>query len=206
MNNFQTEPLSLRPTQTSSFGEGQIFSSKNTIIMVLGVLLILSFLGINVLAIFGNLIQSIINIFGPLVSQILAVFGYTAGTIINKSADIVSDTAKTGIDIAEGSVQSVGQLLKSASQGNVGQAARQNLDQALAGSANNVPDSDTAESPIQKPISSNKAGWCLVGEYKGKRGCIEVGERDKCMSGQIFPSQQICLNPTMTPNIQPTRQ
>ena len=203
MNNFQTEPLALRPTQPGSFGDWQIFSSKNTIIVVLCVLLILSFLGINVLVIFGNLIQTIINIFGPLVSQILSVFGYTAGTIINKSADVVTDTAKAGLDIAEGSVQSVGHLLKSASQGNVGESARRNLDNALEGSRHNVPDSDTAESPIQKPITSNKAGWCLVGEYKGKRGCIEVGDRDKCMSGQIFPSQQICLNPTMTPNIHP---
>ena len=24
----------------------------------------------------------------------------------------------------------------------------------------------------------NKTGWCLVGEYEGKRGCIEVSSTD----------------------------
>ena len=42
--------------------------------------------------------------------------------------------------------------------------------------------------------------YCLVGEYHNKRGCIEVADGDKCMSGQVFPSQQLCLNPTLTQN------
>jgi hypothetical protein len=205
MNNFQSEPLAFQPTQTSSVGDGQIFSGKNTLIMALVVLLILSFLGINVLVIFGNLIQTVINIFGPLFSQILAVFGYTTGSIINKTADVVGDTAKTGIDIAEGTIHSVGHLLKSAGRGEMNENARVNLDRALDGQGYryNNPSEDTSENPIQKPISANKAGWCLVGEYKGKRGCIEIGEHDKCMSGQVFPSQQVCLNPNMTQNQQP---
>jgi len=203
MNNFQSEPISFQPAQSGTFGDGQTFSNKNTLIIVLCVLLVLSFLGINILAIFGNLIQTIINIFGPLISQILSVFGYTTGSILNKTADIVGDTAKTGIDIAEGTVQSVGHLLKNASQGDIGVNARERLDRALDTTnrfPTNAPASDTSENPIQKPISANKAGWCLVGEYQGRNGCIQVGEHDKCMSGQIFPSQQMCLNPTMTQN------
>jgi hypothetical protein len=65
------------------------------------------------------------------------------------------------------------------------------------------PTEDTAENPIQKPISASKSGWCLIGEYENRRGCIEVGEQDKCLSGQIFPNQKMCLNPTMTANLNP---
>jgi hypothetical protein len=180
-----------------------MFSNKNYIIIGLLILLILSFLGINMLTIFGNLIQTLVNIFGPLVTQVLSVFGYTAGTLIDKSADIVTDTAKTGIDIAGGTVSSIGDLLKDASRQNVDERAKQQLDQSinLSGQPPEQPAPDTASNPIQKPISSGKTGWCLVGEYEGRRGCIEVGEADKCLSGQVFPNQKMCLNPTLTPNV-----
>jgi hypothetical protein len=180
-----------------------MFSNKNYIIIALLILLILSFLGINMLTIFGNLIQTLVNIFGPLVTQVLSVFGYTAGTLIDKSADIVTDTAKTGIDIAGGTVSSIGDLLKDASRPNVDERAKQQLDQSinLSGQPVKQPEPDTASNPIQKPISSGKSGWCLVGEYEGRRGCIEVGEADKCLSGQVFPNQKMCLNPTLTPNV-----
>jgi len=47
--------------------------------------------------------------------------------------------------------------------------------------------------------SSVKAepGWCYVGEEKGYRNCVEVGENDKCMSGDIFPTSQVCVNPSL---------
>lgn len=179
-----------------------MFSNKNHIIIALLILLILSFLGINMLTIFGNLIQTLVNIFGPLITQVLSVFGYTAGTLIDKSADIVTDTAKVGIDIAGGTVSSIGDLLKDASRPNVDERAKRQLDQTInvSGEAHKQPAPDTATNPIQKPISSGKSGWCLVGEYEGRRGCIEVGEADKCLSGQVFPNQKMCLNPTLTQN------
>ena len=42
--------------------------------------------------------------------------------------------------------------------------------------------------------SSKKAGWCLVGEYQGRRGCIEISDYDKCLSGKVFPNQGACMN------------
>jgi|UniRef100_A0A6C0HDB3 hypothetical protein len=184
-------------TQTSESG---LFSNKNIIIILLIILLVFSFLGINILTISGNIMQTFIQIFGPLVSQILSIFGYTTGTVLNKTADVVADTAKTGIDIAEGSIQSVGNILRDASQSNVDVRSKQSLDTVLNRGilTGNEPRADTTENPIQKPITSGKQNWCLVGEYQGKRGCIEVGEHDKCLSGQVFPNQKMCLNPTLT--------
>ena len=215
----------LRPVENYD----NLFSIKNIIIIVLCVLLLLSFLGINLLNIGGNIIDTIIKLFGPLIAQILSIFGYTTGTLLNITADVAGDTAKTGIDIAEGTVQSIGNILKDASQGHVNQDSKNSLDNALknnifnqdknkkeeskgnldkainesknTSSSTHSPTPDTAENPIQKPITSNKAGWCLVGEYKGKRGCVEVTEQDKCLSGQVYPSQKMCLNPVLTPNI-----
>jgi hypothetical protein len=107
------------------------FSGKNTVIVVLIGLLGLSLVGINILDMASNLIKSVIAIFGPLITQILSILGYTTGTVINKTADIVSDTTKAGIDIAEGTVQNVGDILISASRGGVDMKAQKQLDSAI---------------------------------------------------------------------------
>ena len=42
-----------------------------------------------------------------------------------------------------------------------------------------------------------QGGWCYIGEDNGHRTCFEVGANDTCMSGDIFPSQEICVNPNL---------
>lgn len=179
------------------------FGNKNFIISTLLFLLILSSLGINILNVLGDLVESLTRIFGPLIKQILSVLGYTAGTVIDETAGVATDVATAGIEIAGDSVQTVGNLLKDMSVSNINVQSRQELDRSL--NTNTVDMSglneDVSENPIQKPITSNKTKWCLVGEYEGSRGCVEISEGDKCMSNQIFPSQKMCLNPTMTNNM-----
>ena len=179
--------------------------NNKTIIIVLLVLLSLSFLGINILTILGDLMKTIVSILGPLVSQILSIFGYTTGSILNKTADVVGDVAKTGVDIAEGSVQSVGTILKDASRAHVDSRATNSLDNVLnvssSAPAQGQPAPTPGENPIQKPIASGKSGWCLVGEYEGKRGCISVNDYDKCLSGQVYPTQDQCLLPPPQPRV-----
>jgi hypothetical protein len=176
------------------------FSGKNFIIIILSGLLILSFLGINLLNVLGNMMDIIINIFGPLITQLLSIFGYTAGTVLDKSSDAVTNVAKTGLDVANGTVQSVADLLKNASKKGVDNASKQQLDDTLNQSLfkNNEPEHDSSVNPIQKPITASKNNWCLVGEYEGKRGCIEVNDDSNCMSGQTFSSRELCMNPTRT--------
>lgn len=189
---------------SQSFSNSSIMSDTNTagisnkvIIAALSILLILSFLGINLLTMFGTVVETIVAILGPFISQVLSIFGYTTGSVLNKTADVVGDVAKTGVDVAEGSLQSVGSILKDASRKHVDPTAASQLDNVLNVSPNrmNEPAPSPSESPIQKPITAGKTGWCLVGEYEGKRGCVEVGEQDKCMSGQLFTSLNACANP-----------
>jgi hypothetical protein len=175
----------------------ELFSNKNILIILLTVLLVFSFLGINVLYVVGEFLQKVSDLIKPLVYQILSIFGYTAGTVINTTADVVADTSKFGIDIAEGSVKNIGNLLK-----NTGNMIDINKKKEIDSSVYNfpsVPMPIETSHPIQTGESSSTNKWCLVGEYQQKRGCIEVTDHDKCMSGQVFPNQKMCLNPTMTP-------
>ena len=175
------------------------YEPKNVVIMVLVVLLLLSFLGINILDIFSNIIKIFVRLFGPIVNKILSLLGYTTGSVLNVSADVIGYTSKAAIDIAEGTVQNVGNLLIKASKTSIDKNTKTQLDNVLSNSStqttNNV-EHDIPENPIQNPISSSKNSWCYIGEYEKKRSCIAMNEHDKCMSGQVFPEQQICLNPT----------
>jgi hypothetical protein len=55
--------------------------------------------------------------------------------------------------------------------------------------------------PAEDPnrIPGPKSGYCYVGEDRGFRSCIEVGESTKCMSGEIFPTMEVCVNPRLRP-------
>lgn len=46
-------------------------------------------------------------------------------------------------------------------------------------------------------LNSRKEGWCFIGENNGARVCGEVGLNDECMSGEIFPSSEKCVNPNI---------
>lgn len=188
------------PASTSLINS-DIGENKNFMIVILSILLIFSLLGVNLLLIFGNLIQVIVNVFKPLVYNLLGIFGYVSGSVINKTADVTSDVARAGINIAEGAIQSAGNLLKDASKNAVNYETKKELDFSL-----NEPSFDTTESPIQTNISSNKSNWCLIGEYNGRKGCVEVDDDDKCLSKKIFKTKELCLNPTFTSNMVPTKK
>ena len=42
-------------------------------------------------------------------------------------------------------------------------------------------------------------GFCYIGYDKNQRECTNVYEGDICMSGQIFPTMAVCLNPHLRP-------
>ena len=61
--------------------------------------------------------------------------------------------------------------------------------------SNNEYEADDTNSNIQKGVS--KSGYCYIGEDKGYRSCVYVKESDTCMSGDIFPTNDICVNPNL---------
>jgi len=187
------------PVVGDNAGEN-VFSSRNNIIIVLLLLLFFSFLGINLLVLSGNALKTLVEIFGPVVLKVAAMLGYSTGHFVNTTADASTDAAKLGLDIADGTVHSIGDLMKNASKGGMDEQDRVNLEKALTPSRcpTQTPtpvEPDKSSNAIQNPIAAKKGGWCLIGEDAGVRGCIRVEEHDKCMSGQIFPSKEKCMNP-----------
>lgn len=193
MENNDNEPKSQSIVQSKD----DVFSNKNAIIVFLTILLIFSFLGINIIKNIGDLLQHIVNTILFFIRPLLSDVTFLTGSAIDSTGDLVADASKTGIDIANGTVDSVGKLLIKASGHEL---AGKDIDQSINRSTIKLPPTpkpDSTTNPIQNPISTTKTNWCLIDEYEGKRNCVEIGESQKCMSGQVFPEQKMCLNPTL---------
>ena len=140
-----------------------------------------------------------------------------------KSAvDIAAGAASSGIGVLQQTIgqrnddqpqQPQGQPMDQSQQGqNMDQPQQQpqqgqNMDQsemssnaglqrALSHAKKESPQPDDATSRTQRQ-HTGKSGYCYIGEDRGFRSCIKVGEEDTCMSGDIFPTQAICINPRL---------
>lgn len=149
----------------------------------------------NVLIIFLVLIIVLFTSLGIFFYDFFANFLYSTGWFIGKTSDVITDTGENTLDIINGAVHNGSNLLIKASH------KKSHEDHAKHGK--HEPSPDTSTNPIQKPITSGKSQWCLVGEYQGRRGCVEIEDSDKCLSGQVFPSQYTCLNPNFSQNVLP---
>lgn len=174
------------------------------------IIVLLLFLGINIFRGMANVGDWFIDKVAPFFKKIFGILGLTTVKVSEKAVDVTATGAKTGIDIAAGTIESglgviEGQLQNAKqkqqnaqpnAQPQKNNTANNTLNTALASTLPQVPEPDDATSNTQKN-TSGKAGFCYIGEDRGFRSCVEVKEDDICMSGQIFPSNAICVNPNL---------
>jgi hypothetical protein len=193
----------INPTQINTT-ESSLFSGKDFFIVLLVVLLLFSFLGVNLLSVSGDAFEYVKDTFFPMIEKVAAMFGYSAGILIDKSAETSSEAVKYSADVANGALGSLSDLLIAASKPKLESDEQTALDNTLTlnkplCSSANQPKPDSSVSPTQTSIASSKQKWCLVEDTGSQRNCVRVQDADKCMSGQVFPHQKMCLNPNLTP-------
>lgn len=183
-----------------------VFEFKNIIIIILVILLTLSLIGINVIQYTNGVIDYIGNLLRPLIGNILSAFAYITGVTLNTTTDVIGDTAKTGIDIAEDTLQSVGNILIDASKRDPKTEISDKIESSKNDEAKDEPEPDSSETSIQNPITAKKTNWCLIGDQNQRRSCASVQDAAKCMSGDIFPTLASCVNPNLITNVLPDKQ
>jgi|AntAceMinimDraft_13_1070369.scaffolds.fasta_scaffold03668_6 hypothetical protein len=203
----------------SNSNDGYFSTNGNTNYTRIGmIVVILLFLGVNIFSYLGDFLQIIKEALAPLLKTILESLGYVVTETTKDVTQIAASGAKLGIDVAAGTVESginviQGQLdLEQGAnqgQGQRGQSPsqpnnmpKQNLLSASLSSAladaeyNSEPMPDDSMSSTQR-LGPGKSGYCYIGEDRGFRSCIAVRDGDVCMSGDIFPSQALCVNPSL---------
>ena len=198
-NNISTailEPTNF--TASSSNDTPSFFDNLKNINMTtwLIIILILAFLGFNIFAYLAKGTQDVTSVFSPIIQKI---FGTTAA-VSSQAIDVTAEGTKS---VVSGSANVINTGLTDVQNvtPNANIQDANTLNKALNSSQGQKQSSqdyetDNASSSIQ---SGGKPGWCYIGEDRGFRSCAYVGVNDHCMSGDIFPSKEICVNPSLRP-------
>lgn len=154
------------------------------------------------------------------IESVLSFLGYSTGETIKTTANVGAAGVTSSTNVAAGALTGGVNMLEKGlhltpeeksqgqSQGQQSQQQQQQqqslgestesavLAKGLANLKKMTPSPDDATSVTQSGGRS-KSGYCYIGEDRGFRSCINVGENDECMSGDIFPTMDICINPNL---------
>uniref|UniRef100_A0A6C0KQP7 Uncharacterized protein n=1 Tax=viral metagenome TaxID=1070528 RepID=A0A6C0KQP7_9ZZZZ len=178
------------------------------------IILILALIGFNIFIYLAKGTDFITNIFYDIFGPILKLLGYSTLETTNQTIQTSSTGAKAGIDVISNTSETTfnalnknnnnsinnnlpqGQIAESSQQGTpivkpTQNSSEDSLEKALQNASQNISNQGPS------PNESSKAGWCFIGDDQGFRACSQVGVNDVCMSGDIFPSQEICMNPNL---------
>ena len=172
-----------------------------------------------------GLIVQITTLIGRITGYTTKTITNTSATGTKATVDVVAGTINTGVDVVGNTVDAVTGATASSSlkgsQTTIDSVTKEDVTQSTLlnnaiknknASAQQEPQqqtqqtqqnqqqgikADTSTSTIQSNKSSSKSGWCYIGEERGFRSCIEVGNNDNCASGNIYSSQEICMNPNL---------
>jgi hypothetical protein len=207
-------PLPEIPPTSSSSGFFSNITWQTWIIIIL----LLALIGINIFVYLAKGTDIVATLFNDIFAPILKLFGYTTLETTKQTIQTSATGTKAGVDVVSnttvGAINAGQQVLSSEPQGQMASSSQQgtplqqqespnqyspegSLEKALENASQSVnqgPSPDDSRSVFQ---SNGKAGWCFIGQDQGVRTCSEIGVNDMCMSGDIFPTQDICMNPSL---------
>ena len=165
---------------------------------------VLAYLGFNIFTYLGKITDFMIDVWNAIAKWLNAHFGTNFAELAKQTiavsavgakgaVDIVQNTSDTAIDTISGNNQGVSPAQEEK------EPPPSDIDNIVQNGG--VPNKSAGEIEAAPAYSSvgqiGKAGWCFIGEDQGVRTCAKVGQNDTCMSGDIFPTQDVCVNPNL---------
>ena len=118
--------------------------------------------------------------------------------VTQATIDVAAEGTKGTVNVAQevtrdvtGSVKELGERIENRADNRVGKAIE---------GPNGLSDDDntradiSSESEIQQPKQS---GYCYIGTDRTFRSCVKMNSGDTCISKQVFPTKDICINPSL---------
>lgn len=178
------------------------------------IILLLALIGFNVMTYLDDITTWFSETFGGPFRALARFLGYAALDTARATVDVSAKGTKSAVDIASGAATSGIDVLQQtidqkqdqpdqsdqpdqpdqSNQPNQQMSSSAALQRALSHAKKQPPQPDDATSRTQR---TGKSGYCYIGEDRGFRSCVRVGEQDTCMSGDIFPTHAICVNPRL---------
>ncbi len=198
-----------KPEPVSSFTSLSVFK----IIAAFVILAILGFNIFNYLAkgtdIFGNILKKTTDLITSGTKSILSnskigtdILNQEVRTGIKNTGNITKNItntaasgAKLGVDLTAGTINRGANIVNDTID--YSESKLSNKMHSSPGSRR--PKRPSPDDGIGSSIQhkNSKGGWCYVGSDRSFRSCIKVKDSDTCMSGNIFPTKEICINPSL---------
>jgi hypothetical protein len=122
-----------------------------------------------------------------LIIVIVAMLGLNVFAYLARGTEIASDTLRILVRLTE---RITGQLFRTTLTGTktglkVVGGAVDDLERVVDGGLE------------RQNKKTSQVGFCYVGEGEGTRHCVRVTDKDVCMSGDVFPTMDVCINPKL---------
>jgi len=173
--------------------------SNSKMLKYIIIFLILALFGFNLFTYFGDLskllgsiVDQILDFFRP----ILAYFGYGVGEAAKATVNVTAGALDGGIDVLEkGLKKPAGKFQRN--NINIKKDLKKLSNEDLMNNTDFKKPSPAESDSLPQGKINRKAGFCYIGEDRGFRSCITVGEGDDCMSQDIYPTMDQCINPNL---------
>ena len=188
------------PESSESFS---MFGFSSPLFWILLVIL-LAILGFNIFKYLAEGTELFASIMHPITSMFASITGDTtktaASTVSTGGKKIIETTADTtqstidyatkglvgGIDMLQDKLKSVS-VVEPENENSMSETVKPNNGKAKQ-------NNDTDSEPEPARTDSVKGGYCYIGKINDTRYCSKVSSRNYCMSGDIYPSMDICVN------------
>jgi len=180
-NSFVADSVPEIPTTTN--GITSYFTFTNILIF----LLVLSLLGFNIYAYLAKGTMTFLEFFQYTLYRIFGLFSQTV-SVSAEGASASLEVADVGLENIKKSVELSGEEVE---------GEKESAETKEDAEVNPLTNKRETGEDYEASETTSNVGWCFVGEDRGYRSCAEVGASDKCMSGDIFPSKEICVNPSL---------
>lgn len=174
------------------------WSTKSIISLVL-IFLVLGLLGLNIFTYLAKGTDMITYILSNFINKIPETTkDVLENTLqgVDFGTDIASSTIKDTTGTLERELNLKGDKLWDARDKGI----KKSIENREIDGINEFPEHEpgyTAGPDDDRIQEKRKPGYCYIGTDRGYRSCIKVGKNDDCVSKKIFPTMDICINPSL---------
>ena len=168
------------------------------------IFVVLAFLGFNIFTYLGKITDMMISIWNSIAEWLNKHFGTNFAELAKQTINVSATGTKGAVDIVQGVSDTTIDTLSRNEQGissvnEIKEPPPTNFDNIVQnGGVPNKGEGEVEAAPAYSSVGQvGQAGWCFIGEAQGTRTCSKVGQNDTCMSGDIYPTQDVCVNPNL---------
>jgi hypothetical protein len=189
INQYDLEKKDIHNTLSIPKTVSSISGAVSPINMIYVALLIIILLIIGLLVYFKDLI---IDFFDKTFNQTNAAEAEKTSAKVDNAASKVDD-ASAKVDLTTAKVESTSAKI------DILDKKVDTLINSKSCSSSNINTLNNKINDVSpyKEAKVNADGFCYIGYDNGQRECVDVYAGDVCMSGEIFPSLDICINPKL---------